>query len=201
MCRIHFLHLYTLPLICYDRFKTMFIEVKRISPSCKPCMHVIGSISELACMRIWIIMHAWVSATRARSQHCPWCRVAGSETNILPAFTTRNMRERREGVEHVSLRARLVEMFMCACHRPTEAARFRVQKCANNHQLIVAGVERFLWHACAAHFRVIHTRKTPCALRIYTQTLIGVFFVHGNAHTHACLTGGWNLFYFDGRHL
>ena len=99
-----------------------------------------------------------------------------------------NMRERRERILHASLRP--AETFMRAYRGPTEAARFRVQKCANNHQLIVAGVERFLRHACAAHFRVIHTRKTPCALRIYTQTLIGIFFVHGNAHTHACLTGG-----------
>ena len=64
-----------------------------------------------------------------------------------------------------------------------------LQKCANNRQLIVAGAQRFLRHACAAHFRVIHTRKTPCALRIYTQTVIGVFFVDGNGNTHACLTG------------
>ena len=77
---------------------------------------------------------------------------------------------------------------MRVCCRPTEAARFREQKCANNRQLIVAGVQRFLRHACTAHFRVIHTRKTFCALRIYTQTLIDVFFVHGNGNMHACLT-------------
>ena len=99
-----------------------------------------------------------------------------------------NMRQRKERVVHASLRP--AETFMRACRRPTEAPCFRVQKCANNHQLIGAGVERCLRHLCAAHFRVIHTRKTPCALCIYTQTLIGVFFVHGNAHTHACLTGG-----------
>ena len=53
-----------------------------------------------------------------------------------------NMRERRERVVHASLRP--AETFMRACRRPTEAACFRVQKCANNHQLIVAGFERFL---------------------------------------------------------
>ena len=53
-----------------------------------------------------------------------------------------NMRERRERVVHASHRP--AETFMRACRRPTEAARFRVQKCANNHQLIVAGIERFL---------------------------------------------------------
>ena len=36
---------------------------------------------------------------------------------------------------------------------------------------------------------------------VYTQTEIGTFFVHGNGNMHACLTQGWNLFYFDGRHL
>ena len=99
-----------------------------------------------------------------------------------------NMGGRREEVAQASLRP--AETFMHACRRPTEAACLRVQKYANNRQLIVAGAQRFLRHVCAAHFCVIHTRKTPCALRIYTQTLIGVFFVHGNAHTHACLTGG-----------
>ena len=99
-----------------------------------------------------------------------------------------NMRERRERVVHASLRP--AETFMRACRRPTEAACLRVQKCANNRQLIVAGARRFLQHACAARFRVIHTRKTPCALRIYTQTLIGIFYVHGNGNMHACLTQG-----------
>ena len=66
---------------------------------------------------------------------------------------------------------------MRVCHRPTEAACLRVRKCANNRQLIVTGAQRFLRHACAAYFRM-------------TQTLIGVFFVHGNAHMHVCLTGG-----------
>ena len=32
---------------------------------------------------------------------------------------------------------------MRACRRPTEAACLRERKCANNHQLIVAGVLRF----------------------------------------------------------
>ena len=92
----------------------------------------------------------------------------------------RNMRERRKRVVYVLLTP--TETLIHACLRPTEAARFREQKCANNHQLIVAGVQRFLRHACAARFRVIHTCKPPCALRIYTQTLIGVFFVHRNGN-------------------
>ena len=36
--------------------------------------------------------------------------------------------------------------------RPTEAACFRVRKCANNHQLIVASFQMFLRQASAAHF-------------------------------------------------
>ena len=75
-----------------------------------------------------------------------------------------------------------------ACLRPTEAARFRLRKCANNHLLIVAGVPRFLRHAYAARSRVIQTRKTLCALRIYKHTLIGVLFEHGNGNMLACLT-------------
>ena len=84
-----------------------------------------------------------------------------------------NMRERRERVVYALLIP--TETFMHACLRSTEAARFREQKCANCHQLIVAGIQRFLRHACAAHFHVIHTHKTPCALRICIQTLICVF--------------------------
>ena len=53
-----------------------------------------------------------------------------------------NMCKRRERVGHASLRP--AETFMRACFRPSEAACFREQKCANNHQLIVGGVERFL---------------------------------------------------------
>ena len=43
-------------------------------------------------------------------------------------------------------------------------------------------------------FRVIQTRKTLCALRVYTQAVISVLFVHRHGNTHACLTQGWNLF-------
>ena len=59
---------------------------------------------------------------------------------------------------------------MRVCTRPTEAACLCLRKCANNCQLIVAGILRFLRHECAAHFRVIHTRKTPYVLRIYANT-------------------------------
>ena len=67
---------------------------------------------------------------------------------------------------------------MRACMRPTEAACFRKRKCANIRQLIVAGIKTFLQYAYAARFRVIHTRKTLRTLRVYTQTVIGIFFVH-----------------------
>ena len=100
----------------------------------------------------------------------------------------RNMCERRERVAHASLRP--AETFMRACRRPTEAALFLVQKCANNRQLIVAGVEGFLRHTCVAHFRVIHIHAKRRVLYVYTQTLFGVFFVHGNGNMHACLTQG-----------
>ena len=99
-----------------------------------------------------------------------------------------NRRERRERVAYASLRPS--ETFIHVCLRPREAARFRVRKCANNCQLIVAGIQRFVRYAYAAHFRVIlvHTGKTMWPLRTFIQTVIGVFFVHGNSDTHACLT-------------
>ena len=46
MCRIHFEHLYTLPLICYDRLKMASIEVKQISSLCKTRMHATVSVYE-----------------------------------------------------------------------------------------------------------------------------------------------------------
>ena len=105
----------------------------------------------------------------------------------------------REGKDVACASHRPAETFMRACRRPTEAACLRVRKCANNCQLFVAGAQRFLRHACTAHFRVIHTRKTLFALRIYTQTLSGVFFVHGNAHTQCCGAGAGRSRYFFGQ--
>ena len=105
------------------------------------------------------------------------------------------MRARRERVVHASLR--LTEAFMHACISTTEAAGFRVQKCANNHQLIVAGFERFYdTHAQPVSVSPRHAKRRVRYVYIYTQTLIVVFFVHGNGNMHACITGGYNLFYF-----
>ena len=75
-----------------------------------------------------------------------------------------NMRERRERVVYALLIP--TETFMHVCLTPSDAARFCVRKCANNHQLIVAGVQRFLRQAGTAHLRVMHTCKMPCALCI-----------------------------------
>ena len=80
-----------------------------------------------------------------------------------------NRRARGERVADASFRP--AETFMCACTRPTEAECCRIQ--------------RFLRYAYTASFRVIQTRKALCALRAYTQTVIGVFFVHGNGETHS----------------
>ena len=79
---------------------------------------------------------------------------------------------RGESVVFESLRP--AETFMRAYTRPTEAV------CCRN--------ERFLQYAYAARFRVILTRKTLRALHVYTQTVIGRFFVDGNGNTHVCLT-------------
>ena len=56
-----------------------------------------------------------------------------------------NRRERKEIVVYESLRP--AETFMRECPRPTGAACLRVQKCENNRQLIVAGIQRFLRYA------------------------------------------------------
>ena len=165
----------------------MFIEVKWISPLFKSRMHVTVSVSELACMRPLIKMHACYY-DRSTAHGAQWQEL---ELMFGQLLQYRNMRERRaESIACDCASLRPAGTFFRACCRPTEAASFREQKCANNRQLIVAGVQRFLRHACAAHFRVIHTRKTPCALCIYTQTLIGVFFIHGKGNMHACLTRG-----------
>ena len=51
---------------------------------------------------------------------------------------------------------------MSECTRPTEAACCCIQK--------------FLRYAYTAYFRVIQTRKMLCALHVYMQTVIGVYF-------------------------
>ena len=97
-----------------------------------------------------------------------------------------NRHTRRERVAYASLRP--AETFMRAYLRPREAARFCVRKCANNRLLIVAGIQRFARYAYAARFRVIYTRKALHALRTFTQTVIGIFFLHRNGHTRACVS-------------
>ena len=99
------------------------------------------------------------------------------------------MRARRERVVYASLKP--MEMFMHACLMPKEAARFRVQKCVNNHQLIVAGVERFFTtriHNPFPYYLDLQNAACPTCSRVYTQTVIGTFLVHGNGNMHACLT-------------
>ena len=150
-----------------------------------------------ACMsrfRIRISMHACLNSElgcvcicqdRSTAHSAQWQDV---ELIIRRPTQHRNRPKRRERVAYASLRP--AERFMRACLRPTEAACFPVRKCANNRQLIVAGIQRFVGYAYAyaARFRIIQTCKTLCALLKYTQTLIGVFFIHGNGNTHACLT-------------
>ena len=152
-----------------------------------------------ACLNIQLNMHAWVSATDARWQCRQQCIVSRSGPNI--ALEHGNRRERKERVLFASLRP--TETFMRACSRPTEAACLHVRKCVNKSQLIVAGIHRFFryTYAYAARFRMrIYTQNAACATYTYANT-DWHFLVHGNGHTHACLTQGWNLLYFDGCHL
>ena len=90
-----------------------------------------------------------------------------------------NTHERRERVVYASLRPAEA---LCACMRPTKAACFRIWKCANKRQLIVAGIQRFLrwaytlWHY-TARFHVIDTRKTLRVLRVYTQQWLAYYLL------------------------
>ena len=90
-----------------------------------------------------------------------------------------NMCARRERVVYPSLRP--TERFLCACLRPTEAARFRAHKCANNHQLIVAGIQRIIQHAyalctvCSPFPCHTYTQNAACAKCIYENTNWRIF--------------------------
>ena len=78
-----------------------------------------------------------------------------------------NMRERREGVAHASLRP--VETIMRVSRRSTEAARFCARKGPNDCQLIFPGVQRFLRHTCAAHFRIVYIHAKRRVHYIYIR--------------------------------
>ena len=92
-------------------------------------------------MRPVIRMHAWDN-NHSAAHGAQW-----QELELIFSWLLQhgNMRERRERVVYPLLIP--TEMFMHACLRPTEAARFHERKCANNHQPNVVGVQRFLRHA------------------------------------------------------
>ena len=150
-------------------------------------------------------MHACLNKDLLQSRRWPQCSVAGYGTNIPLVFTTGASENGR--VTYVSLR--LAETFIRGCLRPTEAACFCVKKCSNNRQLIVVAIHRFVRYAYAyAMYAALSVyqkckQNDVCAtytiIHVHKQTVILVFFVHGNSNTHACLTRGWNLFYFDER--
>ena len=54
MWHIHFYHLCTVPLICYDRLKTTFVEVKRISSSSQTRTHVTVSVYKKYANYFWV---------------------------------------------------------------------------------------------------------------------------------------------------
>ena len=64
-------------------------------------------------------------------------------------------------MRHLDPRKHSSEAFMRACMRPTEAACLHIQKCANNRQLIVASIQRFLRCAYTARASVsyIHAKR------------------------------------------
>ena len=83
----------------------------------------------------------------------------------------RIMRESREGSSVCITYCRSAETFMHACLRPTEAACFCVQKCANNHQLIVADVQSFYdTHAQLTSVLYKHAKCHVRYIYIYANT-------------------------------
>ena len=114
--------------------------------------------------------------------------VVGAGTNIVPAFTTwKHVRE--EGKSSVCFTKTNGSIHACmyethgSCMFPY--AKRRKQSSAD-----------CCWHSKVFTMRIhspfpCHTyctRKTLPAQRVYTQTVIGVFFIHGNGNTHVCLT-------------
>ena len=157
------------------------------------------SLSELACMRAWI--RTCYNRSAAHSAQWQDMELVNS-SNIPLVFTTGASENGR--VTYVSLR--LAETFIRGCLRPTEAACFCVKKCSNNRQLIVVAIHRFVRYAYALRIRYVRSsfsfsiseiQAKRCVRHIYNytctvhkQTMILVFFVHGNSNTHACLTRG-----------
>ena len=119
--------------------------------------------------------HGLLSALQ--SQRCPWCTVAGSGTNIPPPSNTTQKQARQKGKSSGCVTQTSENVHACVYStRPAEA-----ECCC---------IQRFLRYANTACFRVIEKCKKLCTLHVYTQTVIGVFFVHGNRDMHACLTQG-----------
>ena len=84
-------------------------------------------------------------------------------------YNTETCAREGNGVACASLR--LEETFMCSCCRPTEAARFCERKCANNRQLIVAGIQS-VFTTCMRSSLPCHTytQNNACATYIYANT-------------------------------
>ena len=143
-------------------------------------------------------MHACLNKDLLQSQRCPQCSVAGYGTSNIPLVFTTGASENGR-VTYVSLR--LAETFIRGCLRPTEAACFCVKKCSNNRQLIVVAIHRFVRYAYAYTMYAAlsvsvyqkYKQNDVCAtytiIHVHKQTVILVFFVHGNSNTqYACVS-------------
>ena len=87
-------------------------------------------------------MHAWVSAMDGHRSAAHSAQWPDLELIFRRLLLHGNMLAKRKRVVNASHRP--ADTFKHVCIRPTEAAHFRLQKCANNLQLIIAGVETFL---------------------------------------------------------
>ena len=155
------------------------------------------------CFRIRISMHACLNkdvCDRSAVHRAPWQDL---ELILRPLLLHRNRCTRREREAYASLRPSETFMHMYLSET-LESCMFPCMKmheqssadCGRHSKVCTTRI-----HTDTACFRVMHTRKTPCALLTYKHILIGVFFIHGNGNTHVCLSRWWNLFYFNGCHL
>ena len=103
---------------------------------------------------------------------------------LLRLTQHRNRRARRERVADASLRPAKTFMHACTVQGPRKL-NVAVFKGFYDTQTQPVSVSLKNAKSCVRSM-----------YNVYTQTVIGIFFVHGNRDMHACLTQGWNLFYF-----
>ena len=120
-------------------------------------MSIPVSVSELPCVSVAIVALPTVLSGRMLNYY-----FAGQHNTETSA---------REGKELLMRAHTPAETFMCACMRPTEATCFRIRKCANNRQLIVAFYSKvFTTRICSPFLCHTYTQNAVCATCIYANS-------------------------------